>query len=176
MPTIGGPPQTAAQALQERRAGAEVVTDGCPLLGGRRSRVGRRRYLPVAAPPRSRRPSARPPASRGVFHATRAPRTPYSAPRRRSPGAAASLSELTARTTETMLAAGGRQRAWSPTTAPRLPPSRAPSPSTCRGRRPSAHRRRQGPNPADPLRYTRSTGQGGSGSWAPYTAARSAPC
>ena len=27
----------------------EVVTDGCPLRGGRRSRAGRRRYLPVAA-------------------------------------------------------------------------------------------------------------------------------
>ena len=38
----------------------EVVTDGCPLRGGRSSRAGRRRYLPVAGARAARRTSGAP--------------------------------------------------------------------------------------------------------------------
>ena len=49
-----GRPRGRIDAARRTRAGygqggrVEVVTDGCPLRGGRRSRAGRRRYLPVA--------------------------------------------------------------------------------------------------------------------------------
>ena len=41
----------------------EVVTDGCPLRGGRRSRAGRRRYLPVVSRCIAKRPGTLPAAS-----------------------------------------------------------------------------------------------------------------
>ena len=44
-------------------------------------------------------------------------------------GPACELTARGARTTETMLAAAGKPPVWSPTTAPRQPPSRVPSPS-----------------------------------------------
>ena len=64
---------------QARRTGAgdgqggrvEVVTDGCPLRGGRRSRAGRRRYLPVGGAVTGRAgagaaPVGRPPGAPGA--------------------------------------------------------------------------------------------------------------
>ena len=72
-------PLLTAGAPQERRAGAEVVTDGCPLLGGRRSRAGRRQ-----------RPRWQP----GVQDTGKAPRTPYSAPQRRSPSGRVEVAPL----------------------------------------------------------------------------------
>ena len=64
-----------------------------------------------------------PPASRGVSPGTQgASGSPPSSP----PGAQARPRPC--------LPVAGRRRAWSPTTAPRPPPSRAPSPSTCRAR------------------------------------------
>ena len=44
----------------------EVVTDGCPLRGGRSSRAGRRRYLPVAGARAARRTSGAPRHHRGT--------------------------------------------------------------------------------------------------------------
>ena len=44
----------------------EVVTDGCPLRGRRRSRAGRRRYLPVAGARAARRTSGAPHPHRRV--------------------------------------------------------------------------------------------------------------
>ena len=63
-PLRAGRPCRRIDQARRTRAGdgqggrVEVVTDGCPLRGRRRSRAGRRRYLPVAGARAARRISA----------------------------------------------------------------------------------------------------------------------